>query len=104
LCVLQAGRENKKNSFSNFFLRLCGADSTKPLRRGIASVPGTKDPSSTGEPLWLSGKVVKIEKINEIERTRVRSPPRATSLKKDPSSKPAGAYKFFWESVAMQFL
>jgi hypothetical protein len=35
------------------------------------------------EPLWLSGKVVKNEKINEIERTRVRSPPRATSLKKD---------------------
>jgi hypothetical protein len=35
-----------------------------------------------GEPLWLSGKVVKNEKINEIERTRVRSPPRATSLKK----------------------
>jgi hypothetical protein len=36
---------------------------------------------ATGEPLWLSGKVVKAEKINEIERTRVRSPPRATSLK-----------------------
>jgi hypothetical protein len=35
-----------------------------------------------GEPLWLSGKVVKNEKINEIERTRVRSPPRDTSLKK----------------------
>jgi hypothetical protein len=34
-----------------------------------------------GEPLWLSGKVVKNEKINEIERTRVCSPPRATSLK-----------------------
>jgi hypothetical protein len=34
-----------------------------------------------GEPLWLSGKVVKNEKINEIERTRVHSPPRATSLK-----------------------
>jgi hypothetical protein len=33
-----------------------------------------------GEPLWLSGKVVKNEKINEIERTRVRSPPRATSF------------------------
>jgi hypothetical protein len=31
-----------------------------------------------GEPLWLSGKVVKI---NEIERTRVGSPPWATSLK-----------------------
>jgi hypothetical protein len=31
-----------------------------------------------GEPLWLSGKVVKNEKINEIERTRVCSPPRAT--------------------------
>jgi hypothetical protein len=28
--------------------------------------------------------VVKNEKINEIERTRVRSPPRATSLKKLP--------------------
>jgi hypothetical protein len=27
-----------------------------------------------GEPLWLSGKVVKNEIINEIERTRVRSP------------------------------
>jgi hypothetical protein len=27
------------------------------------------------EPLWLSGKVVKNEKINEIERTWVRSPP-----------------------------
>jgi hypothetical protein len=36
-----------------------------------------------GEPLWLSGKVVKNEKINEIQRTRVRSPPRATSLKND---------------------
>jgi hypothetical protein len=35
-----------------------------------------------GEPLWLSGKVVKNEKINEIERTQVRSPPRATSFKK----------------------
>jgi hypothetical protein len=35
-----------------------------------------------GEPLWLSGKVVKNGKINEIERTRVRSPHRATSLKK----------------------
>jgi hypothetical protein len=34
-----------------------------------------------GEPLWLSSKVVKNEIINEIERTRVRSPPRATSLK-----------------------
>jgi hypothetical protein len=33
-----------------------------------------------GEPLWLSGKVVKTEKINEIERTWVRSPPRATSF------------------------
>jgi hypothetical protein len=36
-----------------------------------------------GEPLWLSGKVVKNEKINEIERTRVRSPPRATFFKKN---------------------
>jgi hypothetical protein len=35
-----------------------------------------------GEPLWLSGKVVKNEKINEIERTRVCSPPRATSFLK----------------------
>jgi hypothetical protein len=36
-----------------------------------------------GEPLWLSGKVVKNENINEIKRTRVRSlPPRATSFKK----------------------
>jgi hypothetical protein len=33
-----------------------------------------------GEPLWLSGKVVKNEKIKEIERTRVRSPSRATSF------------------------
>jgi hypothetical protein len=33
-----------------------------------------------GEPLWLSSKVVKNEKINDIERTWVRSPPRATSL------------------------
>jgi hypothetical protein len=31
-----------------------------------------------GEPLWLGGKVVKNEKINEIERHRVSSPPRAT--------------------------
>jgi hypothetical protein len=38
-----------------------------------------------GEPLWLSGKVVKNDKINEIKRTRVRSPPRATSLKKLPN-------------------
>jgi hypothetical protein len=36
---------------------------------------------TTGEPLWLSGKVVKNEKIKEIERTWVRSPPRAISLK-----------------------
>jgi hypothetical protein len=35
-----------------------------------------------GEPLWLSGKVEKNEKINEIERTGARSPPRATSFKK----------------------
>jgi hypothetical protein len=35
-----------------------------------------------GEPLWLSGKVVKNEKINEIERTRAHSPPRATSFLK----------------------
>jgi hypothetical protein len=34
------------------------------------------------EPLWLSGKVVKNEKIIDIQRTRVCSPPRATSLKK----------------------
>jgi hypothetical protein len=32
----------------------------------------------SGEPLWLSSKVVKKETMNEIERTRVRSPPRAT--------------------------
>jgi hypothetical protein len=38
--------------------------------------------TTRGEPLWLSGKVVKNEKINEIKRTQVRSPPRATSLKK----------------------
>jgi hypothetical protein len=30
-----------------------------------------------GEPLWLSGIVVKMRK-NEIKRTRVRSPPKAT--------------------------
>jgi hypothetical protein len=36
-----------------------------------------------GEPLWLSSKVVKNEKINDIKRTRVRSPPRATSFKKN---------------------
>jgi hypothetical protein len=36
-----------------------------------------------GEPLWLSGKVVKNEKINENERDRVCSPPRATFLKKN---------------------
>jgi hypothetical protein len=33
-----------------------------------------------GEPLWLSSKVFENEKINEIERTQVRSPPRATSF------------------------
>jgi hypothetical protein len=33
-----------------------------------------------GEPLWLSGKVAKNEKINEFERTRAHSPPRATSF------------------------
>jgi hypothetical protein len=38
--------------------------------------------SSWGELLWLSSKVVKNEKINEIERTQFLSPPRATSLKK----------------------
>jgi hypothetical protein len=37
---------------------------------------------SFGEPLWLIGKVVKNDKINEIERTRVRSQPRATSILK----------------------
>jgi hypothetical protein len=31
--------------------------------------------------LWLSSKEAKNEKINESERTRVRTPPRATSLK-----------------------
>jgi hypothetical protein len=35
-----------------------------------------------GEPLWLSGKVVKNEKIDLIERTLVCFPPWATSLKK----------------------
>jgi hypothetical protein len=35
---------------------------------------------SQGEPLWLSGKVVKNEKTNEIKRTWVCSPPRATSF------------------------
>jgi hypothetical protein len=33
-----------------------------------------------GEPLWLSGKVEKNEKINEIKRPWVRSPPQATSF------------------------
>jgi hypothetical protein len=33
-----------------------------------------------GELQWLSIKVANNEKINEIERTRVRSPPRATSF------------------------
>jgi hypothetical protein len=42
-----------------------------------------KNTYKIGEPLWLSGKVVKNEKINEIERTRVRSPLWATSLKKN---------------------
>jgi hypothetical protein len=28
-----------------------------------------------GVPLWLNGKMVKNEKINEIERPQVRSPP-----------------------------
>jgi hypothetical protein len=40
----------------------------------------TKDPNLGGELLWLSGKVVKNEKINEIERTRVHSRPRVTSF------------------------
>jgi hypothetical protein len=31
--------------------------------------------SVQGEPLWLSGTVEKNEKINEIERSRVCSPP-----------------------------
>jgi hypothetical protein len=35
--------------------------------------------SPNGEPLWLSGKV---EKINEIKRSRVRSPGRSTFFKK----------------------
>jgi hypothetical protein len=34
------------------------------------------------EPLWLSGKVVKMRKINEFERTRVRSPTPGNLLKK----------------------
>jgi hypothetical protein len=45
-----------------------------------------------GEPLWLSGKVVKNEKINEIKRTRVRSPPRATSLIKNVFMKTTTLY------------
>jgi hypothetical protein len=49
----------------------------------LGMIPGNDNNSLLiGEPLWLSGKVVKNEKINEIERTRVCSPPRATSLKK----------------------
>jgi hypothetical protein len=35
-----------------------------------------------GEPLWLSGKVVKNEKINEINRTWVHSPPPGNLFKK----------------------
>jgi hypothetical protein len=34
----------------------------------------------TGKPLWLSGKVVKNEKINEIERSQVCSPPPGQPL------------------------
>jgi hypothetical protein len=45
---------------------------------------------TVGERLWLSGKVVKNEKINKIERTRVRSPPRATSFKKIVSKRTMG--------------
>jgi hypothetical protein len=41
-----------------------------------------KNPLKPLSKCWLSGKVVKNDKIIEIERTRVRSPPRATSLKK----------------------
>jgi hypothetical protein len=52
------------------------------LRFGLILVAFSNYYSSNGELLWLSGKVVKNEKINEIERTRVHSPPRATSLKK----------------------
>jgi hypothetical protein len=48
-----------------------------------APPPPTQKVDIMGEPLWLSGEVEKNEKINEIERTRVCSPPRATSLKKD---------------------
>jgi hypothetical protein len=40
----------------------------------------SKDIGTLGEPLWLSGKVEKNEKINEIKRPRVRSPPQATSF------------------------
>jgi hypothetical protein len=36
----------------------------------------SREPLWLGEPLWLSCRVVKNEKINEIERTRVRSPHR----------------------------
>jgi hypothetical protein len=45
-----------------------------------SAVADTKHPEKVGEPLWLSGKVVKDEKINEIESTRVCSPPRANSF------------------------
>jgi hypothetical protein len=64
----------------------------KNIRRDAKS----KDFFSVGEPLWLSGKVVKNEKINEIERTRVCSPPRATSLEKKRffSAKSPGVVKF----------
>jgi hypothetical protein len=41
--------------------------------------------------------VVKNEKINEIERTRVRSPPRATSLKKNWDKQDTYMYLVFSE-------
>jgi hypothetical protein len=40
----------------------------------------SREPLWLGEPLWLSCRVVKNEKINEIERTRVRSPPSMSVL------------------------
>jgi hypothetical protein len=43
------------------------------------TVPAKLYKSHFGEPLWLSSKVVENEKINEIERTQVRSPPQVTS-------------------------
>jgi hypothetical protein len=62
------------------------------LRFGLILVAFSNYYSSNGELLWLSGKVVKNEK------TRVHSPPRATSLKRYYSSK--FVYVYFVSSLA----